>query len=304
MIQPPSKRYYTTFFDSDRWLRFQSRPDDVIVATPYKAGTTWTQNIVLHLIHQDLQNRNIGGISPWLDIRFRAFDGEDGINAMLSAQDHRRVIKTHLYFDGLPFDSSLKYIFVGRDPRDVFMSMWNFYNSFGDMYFETPDDPAIPALPRPVDDILEGWDNWIGQGAATGETDGYPFWSIFAQTKTWWDQRHRPNILFLHYADMWTDLKSQVQRVAEFIEVDVDEEMLDRITELCTFSSMQKNSAKIDENSESNLKGGSKSFFHKGGGGRWRGLLNEERLAKYEEVASRGVSPECRHWLEKGGPLV
>ena len=48
----------------------------------------------------------------------------------LERQTHRRSIKTHLPLDSLLFDRRVKYVYVGRDPRDVFMSFWNFYGNF------------------------------------------------------------------------------------------------------------------------------------------------------------------------------
>ena len=56
-----TRSYYNQFLDSSRWDDFQTRPGDIVVATAYKAGTTWTQNILLHLIFQDLAVRQIGG---------------------------------------------------------------------------------------------------------------------------------------------------------------------------------------------------------------------------------------------------
>jgi aryl sulfotransferase len=300
MPEQPAKRYKTTFFDNARWHDFTVRPDDVVVATPYKAGTTWTQNIVLHLIFQDLQKRDIGHYSPWLEMRFR--DWEE-MRERLDGQTHRRVIKSHIPFDGLLYYPELAYLFVARDPRDIFMSMWNFYRHFGDEFFDPIDDPDIPDLPRPPATQLELWDLWISRGCIDGETDGYPFWSCFHQMQTWWDARHRPNILFLHYANMLADLRGEIARIAAFLKIDITDRMLDDITELCTFSSMRRDAAVLDTSSESNLKGGARTFFNKGINGRWRELLDDARLAKYEEVASRIMDPDCKRWIENGGPL-
>ena len=46
--------YQNHFLDSTRWDHLRPRDDDIVVATPYKSGTTWMQSIVLHLIFQDL----------------------------------------------------------------------------------------------------------------------------------------------------------------------------------------------------------------------------------------------------------
>ena len=298
---PPKKIYNSTYFEPGRWEAFEVRPDDIVVATPYKAGTTWTQNIVLHLIFQDLEVRDIGAFSPWLEIRFRDFET---IRATLDAQTHRRVIKSHLAFDGLPYFSDLSYIFVARHPLDIFMSAWNFYRNFGDMFFEPPADPAIPAIPRPPDDILEFYDAWISKGFVEGEGDGFPFWSCLHQIQTWWEVRDRPNILFLHHGDMLADLKGQIARVAAFLKIDVTPATLDAITDLCTFASMKVNAATIDANSQDNLKGGADTFINKGTNGRWRGVLDPDRVAAYETRAAEVMSPDCRAWAEQGGPIA
>ena len=51
----------------------------------------------------------------------------------LEAQTGRRSIKTPLPLDGIPYYDTAKYIYVGRDGRDVFMSFWNHHNNYSDM---------------------------------------------------------------------------------------------------------------------------------------------------------------------------
>ena len=53
-------------------------------------------------------------ISPWLDMLTRDLES---VRADLDAQTHRRFIKTHTPFDGLPHHPDVTYICVGRDPR-------------------------------------------------------------------------------------------------------------------------------------------------------------------------------------------
>ena len=45
--------YQNHHFDSTRWDYFESRDEDIVIATSYKAGTTWTQAIVAHLLFPD-----------------------------------------------------------------------------------------------------------------------------------------------------------------------------------------------------------------------------------------------------------
>ena len=42
--------YRNHHMDSRRWDHLVTRPDDIVIATSYKAGTTWLQSIVAHLV--------------------------------------------------------------------------------------------------------------------------------------------------------------------------------------------------------------------------------------------------------------
>src|ERR1700722_1052014 len=116
-------RYRTTIFDSDRWRSFEFRPGDIVISTPSKCGTTWIQMICALLIFQSPPiTTPLSVVSPWLDMLSRA---RRDVLADLEGQRHRRFIKTHTPLDGLPIDRSVTYICVGRDPRDVALSMDN-----------------------------------------------------------------------------------------------------------------------------------------------------------------------------------
>src|SRR3954449_1862464 len=117
------RRYEGKVFDSSRWDGFVLRPGDIIISTPPKCGTTWMQMICALLVFQTPQfDRPLDQISPWLDMLTR---DRDSVVADLDAQSHRRFIKTHTPFDGLPHDAGVRYIAVGRDPRDVACSWDN-----------------------------------------------------------------------------------------------------------------------------------------------------------------------------------
>ena len=47
------RRYQATVYDSNRWDGFALRPGDIIISTPPKCGTTWTQMICALLILQE-----------------------------------------------------------------------------------------------------------------------------------------------------------------------------------------------------------------------------------------------------------
>src|SRR6476661_2347645 len=115
------RRYEASMYDSSRWDGFELRPGDIIIASPPKCGTTWTQMICALLILQtpDLP-LPLDRLSPWIDMVNRA---RTDVFADLQAQAHRRFIKTHTPLDGIPNDPTVTYICIGRDPRDAALSM-------------------------------------------------------------------------------------------------------------------------------------------------------------------------------------
>lgn len=292
--------YQNFIIDSTRWDNFKPRDTDVIVATPYKCGTTWMQHIVLHLVHQEFEPIVLGDISPWLDFGRRPLED---VTQMLEAQTHRRCIKSHLPLDGLRYIPEVKYIVVGRDPRDVFMSLWNHYSSYTDDFMDELNDPTNrigPKLEPCPEDIREFWDLWINKGSFDWETEGYPHWSNFRHVQTWWNYRHLPNILFVHYNDLLTDLTGEISRVADYLGIDCSKEVRAQVADKVTFKSMKSDALNADPSNYEPFKGGANTFINKGTNGRWQSVLTDEDLKMYDETAKRELSDNCRAWLEYG----
>ena len=214
---PTVEHLYQNFsMDALRWNYFTPRADDIVVATTYKAGTTWAQTIVANLVFAGKLPGSIPDLSPWIDQRIFPLEL---VLSRLDQQSHRRAVKTHLPLDGLPFHRNIRYLCVGRDPRDIFMSFWNMYRNF------TPEMLSLTnVLPgrvgeelRPCpEDVHELWRNWMTRPCFPWEHDGYPFGSVLHHTRTWWDYRHLPNILLVHFADLLVDLEGEIRRIARF----------------------------------------------------------------------------------------
>ena len=292
--------YQNYLFDSLRWNFFKFRDDDIVITTSGKTGTTWTQGIVANLIFlgRDLPAPPLE-MSPWLDMRMSPLEQ---VLTQLEQQTHRRFIKTHLPLDGLRFDQRVKYLYVGRDTRDVFMSWWNHYRSFTEdalVSFNTAPGRVGPELPRCPEDIHDYWRIFMTRGGFDWENEGYPGCSPLHHAQSWWDYRHLPNILFVHYADLLADFQGEAQRIANFLEIQVPEEAWPAINRNCTLSEMRAAAAPY-EILRQMLKGGAETFFHKGTNNRWKEVLNTDELALYDFAAKRALTRECRRWLENG----
>ncbi|MEZ4713745.1 MAG: sulfotransferase domain-containing protein [Caldilineaceae bacterium] len=296
--------YQNHTLDSTRWQHYQPRPDDIIIATSYKSGTTWMQEIVRQLIFQgqnvpERYDMVLGEVSPWLDARWAPIEDLIG---KLEAQQHRRFIKSHLALDGLPFYPQVKYIVVGRDVRDVGMSMWNHHSGYSDGGFEwMKNAPGMIGEPLPpATNVHDFWRNWISRGCFAWESEGYPYWGNMHHTQSWWAYHHLPNIHFVHYHDLKTNLAGELHLLADFLEIPLPDSALPAILQATSLDSMRSNAERVTPNMKDFWKEGAKTFFFKGTNGRWKDVLSAEDLALYEAKAAQVLTPDCRAWLEQG----
>ena len=305
-LEPPerTREYRNHHLDSTRWDNFVPRDDDIFVTTAYKAGTTWTQRILAALIlgPEPLPAR-LSEISPWIDSRIMG--PLQPILERVEAQRHRRFIKSHLAADGVRFFPQAKYIVVGRDTRDVFMSLFNHYSSYTDMMFELLNDPDRPGpeFPRCPTTPRELWPRWVSDGWFEWETDGWPFWSHHHHLSTWWEVRDLPNVLLLHFGDLKADPETEMRRIADFCAIDVGEDSWPPLLTTVGFDTMRDEARHFDDRMAMVWKGGADSFFYKGENGRWRGVLTSDDLALYQTSAS-ALDPALRAWLEGGRHAV
>ena len=200
-----TRTYLNHHLDSSRWDAFTPRQDDVVVTTSYKCGTTFTQQILYNLLlrntYEDEVFPSISAVSPWIDARFMPLD-KPALKELLQSYEHRRFLKSHLPLDGLPYYPQVKYLIVGRDPRDVFMSLVNHYGAYTDFFYGLLNHDGEAPMPRFDGDIPAMFRNWISRGWFDWEREGYPFWSNMHHTQSYWDYRHLPNLMFVHYADL------------------------------------------------------------------------------------------------------
>jgi aryl sulfotransferase len=280
-------------FDSTIWNDFKFRGDDIVIGTYAKSGTTWTQQIIGQLIFNGAEDVNVGDLSPWLDLRVPPKEVKLPI---VEAQSHRRFLKTHLPVDALVFSPDAKYIYIGRDGRDVIWSMYNHHSNGNEAYYaalnDTPGRVGPPLDPPPAS-VVRYYHDWL-------DRDGYPFWSFWENIRSWWEIRHLPNVMLVHFADLKADMPGQIRRIADFLEIDIVEERWPLIVEHCSFDYMKRNAALSAPLGGSLWKGGASTFIHKGTNGRWRDVLSDEESRKYEDLAWLKLGDECARWLATG----
>lgn len=290
----PQKRreFHNHHFNSTVWNDFKFRGDDVIVATYAKSGTTWTQQIVGQLLFQGDPEVKVHEISPWLDLRIMPPDTKE----KLEAQEHRRVIKTHLPLDALVFSPQAKYIYIGRDGRDVVWSMYNHHVSANDLwYMALNNTPGLvgPPIEKPNPDQRAYFLEWL-------EKDGHPFWPFWENLSSWWEARHLPNVKLIHFNRLKADLEGEMRALADFLEVDIPEETWPSVVEHCTFDWMKANAEKMAPLGGLIFEGGAGQFINKGSNGRWKDVLTPQDSLAYEQTAREKLGGDCARWMMTG----
>ncbi|MBI3256199.1 MAG: sulfotransferase domain-containing protein [Actinobacteria bacterium] len=294
--------------DSDRWDAYKPRPSDIVITTSMKAGTTWMQTIVACLLFPDgRQPAPTNVLSPWFDLSFPAVGD---VVDLLETQKHRRFVKSHLPANAIRYFDEVRYLVIGRDGRDVFMSLVNHYERMKPEiiamanHMAPPDIPHMPLYSEAFDsDPRAFFDHWISTGSVPSEGDGSPFWSHFAHIASWWPYRHLPNVRLVHFNDLLVDLEGEMQAIAEWLAIDVPERFWPEVVERATFASMKENADDVAP-VPFVFDGGGDGFLHSGTNGRWRDVLSGDQLQRYEARVKAVLTPDCASWLEHGSNAV
>ena len=304
LIQPATRVYRSWVADSRQWNAYRPRTGDIVIATYPKSGTTWMQQIVSLLVFQSPEPRPISEIAPWFDRR-ELDDTPASAMSRLDLQTHRRFIKSHVPFDGMPIHDDVKYIHVARDGRDVCLSYHNHCRAFGERALERldklglADESLARPYPRAPENPRDFYQRWMSEGL-NGDPDGMPFGSWFGFERTYWAERQRANLLMVHYRDLKADLHGEMRRIAEFLEIAVPERLWPTLLRAASFEEMKRHGNQLQTTVARALIGGAATFFHKGENNRWRGVLTGDDLAAFEARARERLEPECAAWLQAG----
>jgi len=281
-------------FDSTIWDDFDFRDDDIVISTYAKSGTTWMQQIIAQLLFPAHEGMEVAEMSPWLDLRIPPKHVK---LPEVEAQNHRRFVKTHLPVDALVYSPKAKYIYIGRDGRDVVWSMYNHHANANELWYQALNDTPGrigPPIEKPVDNVRQYFLEWLDQ-------DGHPWRPYWENIRSWWEIRHLPNVLFVHFTDLKKDMEGQMRRTAAFLDIPIDDALMPKMLEFCSFDYMKANATKSVPLGGAFWDEGAKVFIHKGENGRWRDILTIEDCAAYEERAKAELGLDCAKWLADGG---
>lgn len=278
-------RLYQSFWLPEHWVagtvvfqrRFVPRPDDVILASYPKCGTTWLKALAFAAMTRDhdygskthpLLRLNPHDCIPFLDEIFA-----DGQEPKLEKLPSPRLMNTHMPYTLLPGSvttdtDGCKVVYICRDSKDMVVSLWHFLRR------RQPD--------MPFEELFE---HVCGGAVAAG-----PIWSHVLGY--WHASLARPDrVLFLKYEDLLRDPCGNVRRLAAFMgkPFSAAEELagaVEGVVGLCSFEKMK--------GLEVNQKGSSgayhatarDAFFRKGVAGDWVNHMTPEMAKRLDEIVA------------------
>lgn len=281
--------------DSTIWDDFRFRDDDIIIATYAKSGTTWMQQIISQLLFDGEEGLPVAEMSHWVDLRVPPKEVK---LPMIEDQTHRRFLKTHLPVDALVFSEKVKYIYIGRDGRDVVWSLHNHHINGNETWYDALNNTpgrVGPPLEPPLGEPPAYFESWL-------DNDGAPFWSFWENVRSWWAVRDLPNVKFVHFADLKADMEGQIRGIAEFIDVPISKNKMDDLLSHCSFDYMKSNAEQSVPLGGAFWEGGARTFINKGSNGRWKTDLPDAVSQRYEQMAVEQLGADCAAWLMGRAP--
>jgi hypothetical protein len=296
-------RYTSSDEDSGRWDGFAFRPGDIVISTPPKCGTTWTQMLCALLIFDGPHfPASMDEMSPWLDMCSRPLAD---VRARLARQTHRRFIMTHTPVDGIPVRPEATYLVVGRDPRDVALSYQHHADNMDFEHFLELRAAAVgnedlgdfpPREPLP-DDPIERFRLFVDDETMGGRPN---LASVLHHLRTGWQRRRDPNVALFHYADFKTDLTGELVRLARVLDIPCSPERARALAPAATLARMRERASELAPEASFGNWRDVQGFFRSGGRGEWRTRLPPDDLVAYDARVARLVEADVAAWAHGG----
>lgn len=260
--------------------RFEPRPDDVVVASMPKCGTTWLIALTFAAMARrayppagadhPLLRLNPHHVAPFMDLFFA-----QGREAVLDALPSPRLMFTHMPLAMLPRavppasgagGGGCRVVYICREPKDMAVSLWHFRRvlcpelSFADTF----ESFCAGRSSGPF------WDHILG------------YWRASAATPD--------NVLFLRYEELLRDPADNVRKLARFVGLpfsDAEEEagVVHAIVELCNLDNMRS----LEANKSGHLpyiNFPNKSLFRKGVAGDWVNHMTPEMARRMDDIVA------------------
>ncbi|KAK2907330.1 hypothetical protein Q8A67_006315 [Cirrhinus molitorella] len=255
---------------TDNWEKvknFQARPDDILIATYPKAGTTWV-SYILDLLYfgNDQEHQTSQPIYmrvPFLESFFKVISS--GTELADNLPTSPRLIKTHLPVQLVPksfWEQNSKIVYVARNAKDNAVSYFHF-------------DRMNMVQPEPGN-----WNTFL-QKFMEGKNVFGPWYD---HVNGWWEKKQTySNLLYLFYEDLVEDTGREVEHLCSFLGLSTSIEEREKIIKGVQFDAMKQN--KMTNYSTIPVMDFKISpFMRKGKVGDWKNHFTVAQNEQFDEV--------------------
>lgn len=213
---------------TDNWVKiqnFQARPDDILIATYPKAGTTWVSYILDLLYFGETHPERQTSLPifervPFLEIAVpQLAAGTDLVDNLPTSP---RLIKTHLPVQLLPksfWEQNCRIVYVARNAKDNAVSYFHF-------------DRMNQIQPEPGD-----WSSYL-ERFMEGRT---VFGSWYDHVSGWWEKKQSVSKLhYMFFEDMVENTGREIDKLCSFLGVTLRAEKKEQIRGAVQFDNMKK----------------------------------------------------------------
>ena len=274
------------FLDKGVWSKLARRDDDIIIATYAKFGRLRMQVMIDQLLSASGDPHAYGRDLPWVELRHPRSNERI---TRLNQAPYRRILRTHLTADNIYTDKG-KYIYVGRDPRDL---VWNLFHVLKKVPVNWQAHFAQYgfAQQQTAQSFVAFWNGWI-------ENDGLPFWPYFNQVQSWWKHRKKENVLFLHFLDFRDDMAGSLAKIADFLDVQLPQNIEQSVTGAHSFNHISQSSLMTEDISSPMWNGGAVDLPISQMG--WDKHLGQRHEAKLIAKLTASIGEEGAQWVRFG----
>ncbi|KAL4385596.1 hypothetical protein GQ457_15G006550 [Hibiscus cannabinus] len=257
--------------------KLQAQSTDIMLCNLPKTGTTWLKSLIFAIVTRasfdhsasPLLSKLPHELVPFMELYHADFPTYRDLGVP--------VLATHVPYPSLPrsiLDSGCKIVYICRNPKDSFVSLYHFNTAILTSQNLQPLD-----LDEAFDMFCEGvsiygpyWDHVLG------------YWKA--------SLAHPDRILFLHYEEMKDDTVLYAKKLAEFIGYPFSseehrQEVPEKIVKMCSF----ENLSNLEVNrSEKRGVIQNKMYFRKGKVGDWKNCLTSEMAERLDRITQQKLS--------------